>query len=357
MRVLVVEQASQLAEIGAGLQLGPNAMKALERLGVLPRLMPSLMFPSRLVVRHGLSGTRLADFALQPLRTRHGAPHALAHRADLLAALFASARDHPDIEIVTGERIVSVERFERPLARTESGQTVEAEAVVGADGMRSAVRSCLLGREADPRALETIERALVEAERLPQISPEAIALWLMPGGHVVHYPLRAGRVLNVVAVWGAGRSGEDAGQPRLDGLCAELAAILSTPATWRRWPAVDRDPAPVWGREATTLIGDAAHPSLPYLAQGAAMALEDAVTLGAASRGGRSPEEAFRAYEAARRPRTARMTREARRQGWVDHLGPPLSLARDLVMRVLPQGAFLRRLDWIYGWRPPSEEA
>lgn len=347
--VLLLEQAAELGEIGAGLQLAPNALKALAWLDVLPALGTALLHPRRIEIRNGRSGTCLTALPLDGMAARHGAGYAAVHRADLLAALLETARRHPGIRIETGARVEAVERLgERPFLRLGSGRAVEADALIGADGLRSVVRRALVGEEAPEDHGETVWRALVPAAQLAAAPGNAVCLWLLPGGHVVHYPLRGGALLNIVAVSARGGEGPEMRGP----LHPRLAEVLSAPGSWLRWRAVDRAPSSVWGRGSSTLVGDAAHPGLPYLAQGAAMALEDAVALGQAVRAHPTFETAFRSFEAARQPRTAAVVRAARRQGRIDHMDRPWSMARDLALRSLPQPLFHRRLAWIYGWRP-----
>ena len=346
--VRILEQAPELREVGAGLQLAPNALKALDWLGVMPALTPTLLYPDRIEIRNGCGGAMLNTLPLGGMAARHGAGYALVHRADLLAALLETARTYSALRLETDMRVEAVERFDRPILRLGSGETVEADALVGADGLNSAVRRALLGEHLPNARGETVWRALIPAGDAPAAPKDAVCLWLVPGGHVVHYPLRAGTLLNLVAV---SAQGEDS--PEMRGpLHPALTSILSAPDAWLRWQAVDRDPAPVWGKGATTLVGDAAHPGLPYLAQGAAMALEDAVVLGQSLAAESDPRAAFRRFETARRQRTAAVVRTARRQGRIDHLALPWSFARDLVIRTLTAGLLQHRLDWIYAWRP-----
>ncbi|MGE4246657.1 MAG: FAD-dependent monooxygenase [Parvibaculaceae bacterium] len=346
--VRIFEQAQELAEIGAGLQLAPNALKALAWLGVMPALERSLFHPRAIEVRDGLRGDVLATLPLETMRERHGAAYATVHRADLLATLIEGARAMPSIRFTTGARLEAAEQLERPLLQFGSGETVEVDALIGADGIHSTVRRTVFDDGPPQEHDETIWRALLPLSEVPAASADAICLWLLPGGHVVHYPVRAGALLNIVAVSTAGGEAPDMRCP----IHPVLADIIYAPSSWLRWPSLDRDPSPARGRAATVLIGDAAHPALPYLAQGAAMALEDAVTLGEAVSTHRTFEAAFRAFEAMREARTTRIVRAARRQGRIDHLDKPWSVARNLAIRALPHSLLHRRLDWIFRWQP-----
>jgi len=363
--VVVFEQAETFAELGAGVQIGPNGMRALQCLGAWEALAPLTVAPRRILVSDGLSGRMLNEIVLgRKFSDRYGASYRVAHRGDLLAALLATARALPGIEFKTG---ISVRGFDwshdRAIVHLDPGDAFEADALIGADGLHSAVRARLLGDTAPDYAGHVLYRALVPIETVPiSVQIDCVALWLCPRGHVVHYPVSGGRMMNIVAAceapaadlgWGHPAAAADvlAGLPRA---VPALAAVLEAARDWRQWPAADRPPAGRWGEGPVTLIGDAAHPILPYLAQGAAMALEDAVVLARCLGAGPAPADGFRAYERRRRPRVARLARLSRRQGRIYHLRDPLRLARNAVLSAMPSNLFLKHLDWLYSWQPPD---
>jgi 2-polyprenyl-6-methoxyphenol hydroxylase-like FAD-dependent oxidoreductase len=363
--VVVLEKADGFAEVGAGVQVGPNGVRALECLGVWEALAPATVAPRRIVVRDGLSGRTLNEVALgQAFVQRYGAPYCVAHRGDLLAALLATARARPGIELRTGVAVTGFDvQQDGAAVHLEPGEAVEAEALVGADGLQSGVRGRLLGPAAPDYAGHVLYRALVPIAEMPGGTPtDRVALWLYPGGHVVHYPVSGGASMNIVvagesppiaAGWGAPAVPADVLACMPEAVPA-LAATLQAAQQWRQWAAADRPPAARWGEGPVSLIGDAAHPVLPYLAQGAVMALEDAVVLGHCVGVEPTLAQALRVYERQRGPRVARLARLSRRQGRLYHLRDPLRLARNAVMSAMPGPVFLKQLDWLYSWQAPD---
>jgi salicylate hydroxylase len=362
--VVVFEQGHGFAEVGAGVQIGPNGVRALQSLGVWEALAPCTVEPRRIVVRDGLSGATLNEIASGAFAARYGAPYRVAHRGDLLAALVATARAQPGIELKPRVAVTGFDvRHGRVMVHLRPGDSFEAEALVGADGLHSAVRGRLLQPSPPDYAGHVLYRALVPIEVVPAgARSDDVVLWLYPGGHVVHYPVSGGANMNVVVAGESPSGGDGWGAPAaaadvlacLPEAVAPLADLLQVPHEWRRWPAADRATARRWGEGPVTLIGDAAHAALPYLAQGAVMALEDAVVLGHCVHAGPTLEQALRAYERLRQPRVARLARLSRRQGRIYHQGGPLRLARNAVLAAMPQAVFLRQLDWLYSWQPPD---
>jgi 2-polyprenyl-6-methoxyphenol hydroxylase-like FAD-dependent oxidoreductase len=362
-RVVVFEQADGFAEVGAGVQVGPNGVRALQALGAWERLAPRTVSPRRIVVRDALSGATLNEISLgAAFAQRYGAPYCVAHRGDLLAALLATAQARPEIELKTGLAVTGFDvRDDGVTVHLEPGGTFGAEALVGADGLHSAVRGKLLG-PSPPESAGVLYRALVPIEAVPgDTEPDCVALWLYPDGHAVHYPVNGGASMNIVVAGEArGTGGRGAPAAAADVLAClrravpALTDLLQTPDDWRQWPAADRPPATRWGEGPVTLLGDAAHPALPYLAQGAVMALEDSVVLGHCVAAEPTMARALRAYERQRSPRVARLARLSRRQGRIYHLSGPLRLARNAAMSAMPPGFFLRQLDWLYSWKAPD---
>lgn len=323
-RVVVLEQAARLEETGAGLQLGPNATRLLIGLGLGERLETVAVAPSCIRVRHARTGADIARLPLgETIAARFGAPYWALHRGDLQAVLVEAATNHPDIEIKLNCRV-------EDYATHANGITVEARhghdtvdeggvALIGADGLWSAIRDRLgpiPGHRGTPQfAQRTAYRALVPAETVAEeLRANQVQLWLGQGAHLVHYPVRGGALINIVAIvhedwqqpgWGAAGVADDVLTRFPAGAWGrEARAVLNAAPHWQKWALYDTPPLRRWGQGPVTLLGDAAHPMLPFLAQGAATAIEDSVVLAEQLR--RAPndiEAAFRAYE---KPRAAR---------------------------------------------------
>nr|WP_157398378.1 MULTISPECIES: FAD-dependent monooxygenase [Ramlibacter] len=361
-QVRLYEQATGFAEVGAGLQLGPNATRVLEPWGVLARPELRPFEPPRLSVRDALDGRELGSLRLgATARERYGSPYLTIHRADLLAALLQAARDAGAV-LHTGARIAAVTSdADAGWLRFDDGAVAQGDAVAVADGVWSRLREQLLGDGAAPATGQVAYRALLPMAGLPAaLRGPQVEAWLGPGMHLVRYPVRAGEALNVVAFlegraevgWDhAAQAGALAAASRP--LCRDLQALLEAVDDWRLWPVHDRPPvrdaeAMVRGRVA--LLGDAAHPMRPYLAQGAGMALEDAAELQRvlAACDGRVIDvaTALRRYALGRWERCARVQRRAVRNGRIFHAAGPLRLARNLAMRIA--GEPLLDLPWLY---------
>ncbi|MFS8039149.1 FAD-dependent monooxygenase [Xanthobacter sp. AM11] len=356
LTVQVLEQARKLREVGAGLQLTPNATRILRDLGVLPRLEAVAVAPRSLDVRDGRSGATITRAHYGPAASRYGAPFLVVHRADLQNLLAEAAREAGAV-IALGTELAAVESaFGGVRAVAKQGDKLiahGADILVGADGVRSAVRAHL-GLAVPPVfARRLAYRATVP---VPAKHPPDVRLYLGRDAHLVVYPVKGGALLNIVAIvketvpvarWNA--PGDSAAVHQAFAAWApEVRRLLESAPHFLCWGLYDIDPLPRWGSGRVTLLGDAAHAMLPFLAQGAAQAIEDAAALATAICSGGDAASALRAYEGARHGRTARIQSEARRNGMVYHLSGPPRLARDLVLRS-SGAALLDRYGWIYG--------
>lgn len=354
--VVVHERAEALTEVGAGLQLGPNSSRVLTSLNVPIEGIASR--PSGLVLHDGLSGARLARLPLgDHIEARHGAPFLQIHRADLIACL----RDRAEaggVELRLGSEVGEIDP-KRGMIRERPGAEQEADLVVAADGMRSAARSAHFRGAAPVFSGMVAWRALVPARAGTQ--PET-HVHLAPGGHVVLYPLRDLGLLNIVAVETTGGDAEETwrevGDPdllrdRFSHFAGPVREVLARVQTAHKWGLYTRDALPGFTKEKLTLLGDAAHPMLPFLAQGAGAAIEDAFALGRAV--GAEPDipSALARYDAERVARAARIQAASERTGWIYHLSSPVfRFGRRVVLGGIGAVAptmLHRRFDWLYG--------
>ncbi len=367
-RALILERAGKIEEVGAGLQIAPNAGRILAALGLEPALAAVALEPRAINIRRGRDGDILAKIDCSVARARWGAPFRIFHRADLQQALLQGVQASGAVDIRVGVRVGDFEERGGVVSLRAHGpeglREISAIGLVGADGVRSAVRAHLYRDRADAPVYSgaTAWRALVPAERAPPAlrAPEG-NIWLLPGGHIVHYPLRDGAFINVVAIVEEPFApAETPSVLSLDGpaLARRLEPMRPAPAlrdlieagaSWRHWPLFARPELKKWSFGAVTLLGDAAHPMPPFLAQGAAQAIEDADALGRAfTQIGVGAADAFAAYERARIARAAKVVRASKRQGGLDHMDGLSAAARDLGVRALGGRGLLARNAWLY---------
>jgi salicylate hydroxylase len=372
-RVSVFEQSARLEEAGAGIQLAPNATRVLHDLGIAERLRRSVVVPEALVVRAAVSGRRIVTMPLgAAAEARYGAPFWVVHRGDLQRALIGAADAHPDIGVILGSRIEDYAVGCRGLAVQVRQRTAVVEengiALIGADGLWSALRRRIGNRQQPRFRQRTAWRSLVPAAQAPpEFREPLVQLWLGRDAHLVHYPVCGGDSINVVAIARDARerpgwSGEGSRDDLMERFArsawsSQAREFLSLPAEWRTWSLYDLPSLTRWGEGPVTLVGDAAHAMLPFLAQGAGMTIEDAAVL--ARRLCQSPDDvvaALRAYEDTRRVRAERVQRASRRNGAVYHQGGPEAFIRDLGMRLIGGRRLLARYDWIYDWRDAIQQ-
>jgi 3-hydroxybenzoate 6-monooxygenase len=359
--VRVFEQAAEFKELGAGIQLGPNIFRAIERIGLKADMLTDAWVPPALEMRDALTAEPITGVPLgESFRQRFGQPYAVTHRADIHGVYLRACEGH---KLVSLENNRKVEDFDDEgdavSLRLEGGEEVRGCALIGCDGMWSRIRAKIVGDGAPRVSGHIAYRAVLSREQVPDDlwRPEVI-LWAGPKTHFVHYPLRRGTLYNLVAVFHSDRyvegwnteGAKDELWKRFAGQRPEVLRLLERIETWRMWVLCDRDPVKHWSKGRVTLLGDAAHPMLQYLAQGACMASEDAVCL--AEKVVEMPSDipgAFKAYEQQRYLRTGRVQITARIYGEFYHAsGVTAELRYNALHGRTAQQAY-DGMAWLYG--------
>ena len=360
--VKVIEQSAQIGEIGAGIQLSPNAFAACDALGVGANLRAKAVYTEEMGMFDAIDARRVASIALgEGFRARFGNPYAVIHRADIHGALLDGVLAAPDrIEFMTGAKIVHIDQHADGVTLIDAkGGRHAGQAVIGCDGVRSAVRQQYFG-DGIRVSGHVVFRAVIDTAEFPQdLRYTAPCIWVGPDCHLVHYPLKGGDKTNLAVTFHSQRQEEwgtmdgDAAEVQryFQATCAQVQNILRIPKAWKRWSTADRDPIESWTFGRATLLGDAAHPMVQYLAQGACIACEDAVTLGRAlRREGGDWSRALALYERSRAARAARVVLSAREMGRIYHAKGIERAVRNQLWKDRSQERFYDALEWLYGW-------
>jgi len=359
--VRVLEQADEFREVGAGIQLGPNIFMALEKLGLKDALLADAWVPNKQQMRDALTGKLITEVPLgEDFRKRFGQPYAVTHRHDILAVYLNACRSNNLISLENGREVADFDDDGNKVTVTlASGERIEGRALIGCDGLWSKVREKIVG-DGKPRVSGHIAyRAVLRRDEVPDDlwGPDVI-LWAGPRTHFVHYPLRRGELFNLVAVFHSDRYEEGwdtEGDKTLlfdhfKNQRPEVLRLLERINVWKFWVLCDREPVKNWTKGRVTLLGDAAHPMLQYLAQGACQATEDAVWL--AEKVAAQPDNlpaAFEAYQQQRYLRTGRVQVMARVYGEFYHARGVTAELRDMALAGRsPQDAF-DSISWLYG--------
>jgi salicylate hydroxylase len=371
-RVVILEKSERLEEAGAGLQLSPNASRVLVDLGLQPRLGARAVTPEAISIMSARSGGEIARLPLgQAAAARAGAPYWVVHRADLQAALQAQVSDNPDIELRLGCQFEDAVPHAKGLTVVQrSGTTRHQElalALIGADGIWSTVRNQLFPHTQPLFSGLIAWRGTLDATQLPrEYTAPRVQLWMGPDAHLVAYPISGARRINIVAVvpgswnrpgWSApGETSEIRNVFASSRWPGAARMMISAVDDWRKWALFTLPHDGRWTDGAIALLGDAAHAMLPFAAQGAGMAIEDAAVLAkclkqAAGENAANIPAALKRYERLRRARVRRVAHAAGRSGQIYHLAGPAALARDLAIRALGPRRMLARQRWIYDWR------
>ena len=361
IKVELLEQSETIGEIGAGIQLGPNAFAALDGLGVGAAARSRAVFIDSLTLMDAVDAREVVAVDVGgSFRERFGNPYGVIHRADIHLSILEAVEHHPLIRFRTSTRVQRLEQDGSSATVVDQhGERYRADAVIGCDGVKSVIRQTLIGDEARVTG-HVVYRAVVDIAEMPkELQINAPVVWAGPNCHLVHYPLRGGQQYNLVVtfhsrepeVWGVHDGSKEEVLSYFEGIHPRPHQMLDRPKSWRRWATADRDPVPFWSQGRATVLGDAAHPMTQYMAQGACMALEDAVTLGAAITDSDFDFiTALRRYETVRIPRTARVLYSAREMGRIYHAKGVERLVRNQLWIGRTPSQMYNSLQWLYGW-------
>ena len=362
-KVQVFEQAPEIGEIGAGIQLGPNAFHAFDALGVGDKARGRAVYTDYMVMHDAIDETQVGKIETgEAFRARFGNPYAVIHRVDVHKSLLEGAVETGQVEFFTNTHIHKIEQDEANKTVTavdQNGKRWLGQALIGADGGKSVVRAQYVNDA--PRVTgHVVYRAVVEKADFPEdLRWNAASLWAGPKCHLVHYPLRGGEQYNVVVTfhsrqqetWGVTDGSKEEVESYFQGIAPKARQLIELPKTWKRWATADREPIDTWVFGRATILGDAAHPTTQYMAQGACMAMEDAVTLGEALRVHDNDwEKALPLYQKSRVTRTARIVLSGREMGRLYHAAGVERLVRNSLWKGRTQERFYDAIEWLYGW-------
>ncbi len=360
-RVRVLEQSPQIGEIGAGIQLGPNAFHAFDALGVGDKARSRAVYTDYMVMTDAIDEYEVGRIPTgEAFRQRFGNPYAVIHRADVHLSLLEGAQESGMVEFMTSTRVERIEQDgDSVTVIDQNGNRHTGVALIAADGVKSVVRAQLVG-DGHRVTGHVVYRAVVDQADFPEnLKWNAASVWVGPNCHLVHYPLRGGEQYNVVVTfhsrkqeeWSVTEGSVDEVRSYFDGISEKARQLIDLPKSWKRWATADREPIGQWSFGRVTLLGDAAHPMTQYMAQGACMALEDAVTLGEALRVcGDDFIQAFALYQRSRIARAARVVLSAREMGRIYHAKGVERLVRNDLWRGRKPEQFYDAMQWLYGW-------
>ncbi|MCK2096848.1 3-hydroxybenzoate 6-monooxygenase [Thauera aromatica] len=360
-QVKVLEQAAEIGEIGAGIQLGPNAFHAFDALGVGDKARGRAVYTDYMVMHDALDEYQVGKIPTgKAFIERFGNPYAVIHRVDVHLSLLEGAQETGRVEFLTSTRVERIEQDESSVTvYDQHGTAHRGIALIGADGVKSVVRQQFVG---DPARVtgHVVYRAVIDKKDFPEnLQWNAASIWVGPNCHLVHYPLRGGEQYNVVVTfhsrnqeeWGVTEGSKEEVQSYFQGICPKARQLIDLPQSWKRWATADREPIGQWSFGRVTLLGDAAHPTTQYMAQGACMALEDAVTLGEALRVNDNDfAKAFDLYQRSRVARTARIVLSSREMGRIYHAKGVERLVRNELWKGRTPERFYDAMEWLYGW-------
>lgn len=374
-RVTVCEQAPQFGQIGAGLQVAPNALSVLDALGVGEEVKRHAVHIEQMLMMDGVSGDAICQIPCDdPFRARFGNPYTVAHRADVHGALLRACKSHESVELRTGFRITGyAQDADGVSAISDTGESLRGVALIGADGVRSRIRHQMLD-DGDPvRVGAVIYRALIPADRMPkELQHPRATLWAGPGAHLIYYPMRGWSEFNVGATVNRAVIGLEEGEASCDEAMVAFSKwteipqrVLSLTSKYQRYIIRHRQPVDSWTQGKVTLLGDAAHPMVQYIAQGAAMALEDALCLAAELDAAKGDfEKGFARYQQQRIVRSARVQISSAMMDRIYHVGDVERLVRNSIFQSRSPTEHFDRMAWLFAppdyvrsWRPQERAA
>ena len=359
--VTVLEQAPEIGEIGAGIQLGPNAFSAFDALGVGDKARGRAVYTDYMVMHDAIDEHEVGRIPTgEAFRQRFGNPYAVIHRVDVHLSLLEGAQETGRVQFHTSTRVERIEQQgDTVTVFDQNGRAFHGQALIGADGVRSVVRQHYVN---DPPRVtgHVVYRAVIEKKDFPpDLQWNAASIWVGPNCHLVHYPLRGGEQYNVVVTfhsrqqeeWGVTEGSAEEVQSYFQGICPRARQLIDLPRSWKRWATADREPIGQWTYGRATLLGDAAHPTTQYMAQGACMAMEDGVTLGEALRAtGNDWTQALDLYQRSRVARTARIVLSSREMGRIYHAKGVERLVRNELWKGRTPERYYDALEWLYSW-------
>ena len=357
----MLEQAPAIGEIGAGIQLGPNAFHAFDALGIGDTARAMAVYTDYMVMHDAVDAYQVGKIPTgEAFRQRFGNPYAVIHRADMHMSLVNGAKASGEVDIITNCHIERVEQDADGVSMfDQQGTEYRGQALIAADGVKSVVRQKYVG---DPALVtgHVVYRAVVSKDEFPaDLQWNAASIWVGPHCHLVHYPLRGGEEYNIVVTfhsreqeeWGVKDGSKEEVFSYFTEVCPQAHQLIELPKSWKRWATADREPIDTWTFGRVTLLGDAAHPTTQYMAQGACMAMEDAVTLGEALRvHDNDIAKAFDMYQRARVARTARIVLSSRQMGKIYHAKGVERMIRNDLWRGRSAERFYDAMEWLYGW-------
>jgi len=365
-RVDVLERRPELSEDGAGIQIGPNGMRILTALNVDRRLEPYVGKPERIGVLDGLTGQRMTQLPLGSwIERRHGAPYWVAHRADLQLALWETLKEESSVSLTLATQVKSIadEPGSPVSVISGEGRQWQADAVIVADGLWSPVRTSMFSSLQPLFSGKSAVRAVVPIEDVPKsIRTDEVGVWLSPKGHIVHYPVQGALALAIVIVlkdetatqeWSS-RVHPSWVQHGVRDFPAPVRELVAKVPQWRKWALYELAVPANFVKGRVALLGDAAHPVLPFLAQGGVLALEDAMVIADCLANSPTPEAAFQSYEQKRRPRVSKVQSASKRNGEIYHYSGLLAQARNMTLKNAPGSWMMAGYDWLYSWKAPG---